>query len=98
MSNDGIVIIVATLSNDKLLTKPNITTRGFVTVNESEAFLSKLDKVSTNVILKSIKKNRNDLKADMITGISTYIKSETGRNPIILPIITEVEKKETITN
>jgi len=98
MSNDGIVIIVATLSNDKLLTKPNITTRGFVTVNESEAFLNKLDKVSTNVILKSIKKNRNDLKADMITGISTYIKSETGRNPIILPIITEVEKKETITN
>ena len=98
MSNDGIVVIVATLSNDKLLTKPNITTRGFVTVNESEAFLNKLDKVSTNVILKSIKKNRNDLKADMITGISTYIKSETGRNPIILPIITEVEKKETITN
>jgi len=98
MSNDGIVIVVATINNDKLLTKPNITTRGFVTVNESETFLNKLENISTNIILKSIKKNRNDLKADMITGISTYIRSETGRNPIILPIVTEVEKKEVITN
>ena len=93
MSNDGIVIACATISNDKLLTKPNITTRGFVTVNESEDILKNLESICSNIILKSIKKNKNDIKSDIISNLSSYIKNETGRNPIILPIITEVEEK-----
>ncbi len=93
MSNDGIVIACATISNDKLLTKPNITTRGFVTVNESEGILKNLESICSSIILKSIKKNKNDIKSDIISNLSSYIKNETGRNPIILPIITEVEEK-----
>ena len=93
MSNDGIVIACATVSNNKLLTKPNITTRGFVTVNESEDILKNLESICSSIILKSIKKNKNDIKSDIISNLSSYIKNETGRNPIILPIITEVEEK-----
>ena len=93
MSNDGIVIACATVSNNKLLTKPNITTRGFVTVNESENILKNLESICSSIILKSIKKNKNDIKSDIISNLSSYIKNETGRNPIILPIITEVEEK-----
>ena len=93
MSNDGIVIACATVSNNKLLTKPNITTRGFVTVNESEGILKNLESICSSIILKSIKKNKNDIKSDIISNLSSYIKNETGRNPIILPIITEVEEK-----
>lgn len=93
MSNDGIVIACATISNNKLLTKPNITTRGFVTVNESENILKNLESICSSIILKSIKKNKNDIKSDIISNLSSYIKNETGRNPIILPIITEVEEK-----
>ena len=96
MSNDGIVIACATISNNKLLTKPNITTRGFVTVNESEDILKHLENICSSIVLRSIKKNKNDIKADIITNLSNYIKSETGRNPIILPIITEIEEKVTI--
>ena len=96
MSNDGIVIACATISNDKLLTKPNITTWGFFTVNESEDILKNLENICSSIVLKSIKKNKNDIKADIITNLSNYIKSETGRNPIILPIITEIEEKVTI--
>ena len=96
MSNDGIVIACATISNNKLLAKPNITTRGFVTVNESEDILKHLENICSSIVLRSIKKNKNDIKADIITNLSNYIKSETGRNPIILPIITEIEEKVTI--
>ena len=96
MSNDGIVIACATICNDKLLTKPNITTRGFVTVNESEDILKNLENICSSIVLKSIKKNKNDIKADIITNLSNYIKTETGRNPIILPIITEIEEKVTV--
>ena len=46
--------------------------------------------------MKSIKKSKNDIKADIILNLSNYIKSETGRNPIILPIITEIEEKVTV--
>ena len=95
MSNDGIVIACATICNDRLLTRPNITTRGFVTVNESEDILKNLENICSNIVLKSIKKNKNDIKADIITNLSNYIKTETGRNPIILPIITEIEEKVT---
>ena len=96
MSNDGIVIACATICNDRLLTRPNITTRGFVTVNESEDILKNLENICSNIVLKSIKKNKNDIKADIITNLSNYIKTETGRNPIILPIITEIEEKVTV--
>ena len=93
MSNDGIVIACATIADNKLLTRPNITTRGFVTVNESENILKNLENICANVVMKSIKKSKNDIKADIILNLSNYIKSETGRNPIILPIITEIEEK-----
>ena len=96
MSNDGIVIACATIANNKLLTRPNITTRGFVTVNESENILKNLENICANVVMKSIKKSKNDIKADIILNLSNYIKSETGRNPIILPIITEIEEKVTV--
>ena len=96
MSNDGIVIACATIANNKLLTRPNITTRGFVTVNESESILKNLENICANVVMKSIKKSKNDIKADIILNLSNYIKSETGRNPFILPIITEIEEKVTV--
>lgn len=93
MSNDGIVIACATISNNKLLTKPNITTRGFVTVNDSDGIIKKLENVCSSIVIRSIKKSKNDIKSDIITNLSNYIKNETGRNPIILPIITEIEEK-----
>ena len=63
------------------------------TVNESEGILKNLESICSSIILKSIKKNKNDIKSDIISNLSSYIKNETGRNPIILPIITEVEEK-----
>lgn len=96
MSNDGIVIACATISNDKLLTKPNITTRGFVTVNDSDGIIKNLENVCSNIVKRSIKKCKNDIKSDIITNLSSYIRTETGRNPIILPIITEIEEKVAI--
>lgn len=96
MSNDGIVIACATIANDKLLTKPNITTRGFVTVNDSDGIIRNLENICSNIVMKAIKKSKNDIKADIISNLSNYIKNETGRNPIILPIITEVEEKVTV--
>lgn len=97
MSSDGILVIVANIDIDKklLLTNPNIATRGFVLVNESAELIKKIETNANNIIqhqLKSSNFNYNDLKYALVSGISSFIKEETGRNPIILPIIMNTKK------
>ena len=53
MASDGIVVVITNIdiANKQLLTNPNITTRGFVLVNENEALLKKLEEISKSAIL-----------------------------------------------
>lgn len=52
MASDGIVVVITNIdiTNKQLLTNPNITTRGFVLVNENEALLKKLEEISKSAI------------------------------------------------
>ena len=99
MSSDGILVIVASIDTEQklLLTKPNIATRGFVLVNESTELIKKIETNATRIIenhLKGKTFNYNDLKYALVSGISSFIVEETGRNPIILPIIMKTKKPE----
>lgn len=99
MSSDGILVIVASIDMDKkiLLTNPNIATRGFVLVNESAELIKKIENNANKIIQNQLKSNNfnyNDLKYSLVSGISSFIKEETGRNPIILPIIMNTKKAE----
>lgn len=96
MANDGIIIIVANIDtkNGKLLGNPNITTRGFVLVNENEALLKNLENVSKKAILSKIDGtiNYSDIKAEIIGQLSNYTYKKTGRKPIILPVIMDIKR------
>ncbi len=96
MSNDGIVVVIANIDtiNNKLLGSPNITTRGFVLVNENEELLKKLEEISRNAIVNKLKEqiNYTDIKNEIITQLTTYIFDKTGRKPIILPVIMDIKK------
>ena len=96
MANDGIVIVIASInsSNKTLLTTPNITTRGFILVNENEEILKKLEEVSKDAINNKLKTSNNytELKSEIITVLSNYIYELTGRKPIILPVIMDIKK------
>lgn len=101
MSSDGILIIVANIDINKklLLTSPNIATRGFVLVNESSELIKKIENNASRIIQSQLKSNNfniNDLKYALVSGISSFIKEETGRNPIILPIIMKTKKTSNI--
>ena len=101
MSSDGILIIVANIDIDKklLLTSPNIATRGFVLVNESSELIKKIENNASRIIQSQLKSNNfniNDLKYALVSGISSFIIEETGRNPIILPIIMKTKKTSNI--
>ena len=96
MANDGIIIIVANIDtkNGKLLGNPNITTRGFILVNENEALLKNLENVSKKAILSKIDGtiNYSDIKAEIIGQLSNYTYKKTGRKPIILPVIMDIKR------
>ncbi len=96
MANDGIVIVIVNLdtNNNKLLGNPNITTRGFVLVNENIELLKELEEISKNAINSKITKhiNYSEIKLEIINQLSTYILDVTGRKPIILPVIMDIKK------
>ncbi len=96
MANDGIVVVIANIDtkNHKLLSLPNIITRGFVLVNDNLELLKKLENLSKDAINKVIKTgvNYSEVKAEITNTVSSYISNQTGRKPIILPVIMDVKK------
>ena len=99
MSQDGILITILNINTltRKLLIKPNVTARGFVLVNENPELMTKIEhKIGeiVNNFLKSSIYNYTDLKNQIILELLPFINELTGRRPIILPVIMEVNKKE----
>ena len=96
MANDGIVVVIANIDikTGKLMTMPNIITRGFVQVNENIDLLKKLEYMSKEAINKTIKTgiNYSEIKNEVTNNLSSYINNQTGRKPIILPVIMDVKK------
>jgi ribonuclease J len=96
MSNDGIVVVIANIDTSKkvLAISPNITTRGFVLIQENLELLKEIENEATNIINNRLKVNCifNEIKNDLTNNLSSYIYEKTGRYPIILPIINDVKK------
>ena len=97
MANDGIVVVIANIDTKehKLLGNPNITTRGFVLVNDNAELIKKLEDISKRAILSNLNNqlSYSDIKNEITAHLTTYIYSKTGRKPIILPVIMDVKRK-----
>lgn len=97
MSNDGILLTILNINpfTKKLLIKPNVTTRGFVMVNENNELINQIEKKVTyivNTFLENNNYNYTDLKNQIILELHPYISELTGRHPIVLPVIMEVRQ------
>ncbi|MDD2181373.1 MAG: ribonuclease J [Bacilli bacterium] len=96
MSSDGVVVVIANVDTDKniLLGSPNITTRGFVLVNYNFELLKKLEDISKKAIISKLKDRINyaEVKQEIIIQLAPYIYDQTGRKPIILPVIMNIKK------
>ena len=96
MARDGILVLVCNVDLKKrlLLGKVNIATRGFILVNENEALIKQIENKATEIIIKELqskKFNYSELKTNIINEVNTYIIEKTGRKPIILPVIMDIE-------
>jgi ribonuclease J len=95
MSGDGVFMIIATVSRKtgKLVTSPDIISRGFIYMKENEELINK---ARSEVRKMFEKRNSNEpidwakFKLKMRDEIGDVLYSKTKRNPMILPVINEV--------
>ena len=96
MSKDGVLVTILNIdpATHTLLIKPNITTRGFVLVNENAELIREIENKVSEIVNKCLsgKYNITDLKNQIILELNMFINEKTGRRPMILPVIMEVKK------
>jgi len=95
LSQDGILVVVVTLSKQdgKIMSGPDIISRGFVYVRESEGLLDEANRIVTNTLTKLMSDNVNEwasLKTHVRDALGRFLYEQTKRRPMILPIIMEV--------
>ena len=94
---DGILITILNINplTRRLLIKPNITTRGFVLVNENAELINQIERKTTEIVNKFLNENSysyTDLKNQIILELHPFINNLTGRRPIVLPVIMEIRE------
>lgn len=95
LSEDGLIVAVVSMDKKqrKIVGKPDIISRGFVYVRESEDLMENAKHVvekSVNHCLKHHSTDWNTIKGAIRDDLRSYLFSKTKRNPMILPIIMEV--------
>lgn len=95
LSKDGVLIVVVTLDKQRghVLSGPDLVSRGFVYIRESEALMNE----AQNRVKQALEKFENGkisdwatIKAQVRDALGKYLYEKTGRRPMILPIIMEV--------
>ncbi len=95
LAEDGIIIVVASIDSvsAEILTGPDIISRGFVYVRESEELMDEAKNVAMDTIYECIDNGDtewNIIKNHIRDSMSDFIYNKTKRSPMIIPIIMEV--------
>ena len=95
LSKDGIINIIVAIEKESrsIVSGPDIVTRGFIYVRESEELVNQIKEISYDSIQSSIDKNIfkwSEIKNNIRNDVGSFIYSKTKRKPIIVPIIMEV--------
>ena len=95
LSQNGLIIATVTLQKHgkQILAGPDIVSRGFVYVRESESLMEGAREIALAAVEECLDRNISDwarIKNNIKEALSNYIWKNTKRNPMILPIITEV--------
>ena len=95
LSQDGLIVIVLTMdsSTGEVVAGPDVISRGFVYVRESENLMDDVKSVVRHEIKKCEDKGIRDwatIKSNVRENLRDYIFTKTKRNPMIIPIIMEI--------
>ena len=99
LSEDGLLVVSLTIEKhtQRVLSNPEIVSRGFIYVKENQDLIEN----SKDIVLRTMKKcQKNDvhaisqIKYQIREALKSYIYNQTGRDPMILPVLTEVDSNE----
>lgn len=95
LSEDGLVIVVATVDKkrNKVVSGPDIISRGFVYMRESGMMISEAQHLLSKELNKKLANSpaeAGSLKSDIIDILSPYLYDQTKRRPMVLPVVMEV--------
>lgn len=95
LAQDGLIVIVMTIeaASNSIISGPDIVSRGFVYVKESEPLMYEAKKVVQNIMNTCAQQDVRDwasIKNNIKDGLSNFIYKKTRRGPMILPIISEI--------
>jgi len=95
LSQDGLMVVVITMSKDdySIIAGPDIISRGFVYVRESEGLMDDAKEVVKRVLEECEEKNMTDwsnIKLSIREALRDFLYERTKRNPMILPVIMEI--------
>ena len=96
LAQDGLIVVVATIDFDdhQLISGPDIVSRGFVYVRESEELMEEAKQIATTVILDVLddwdNTDRMYLKKRVRDELARFVYTKTKRKPMILPVIMNI--------
>ncbi|OUN24606.1 ribonuclease J [Pseudoflavonifractor sp. An85] len=95
LAQDGMIVVVVSMSGEdgQVISGPDIITRGFVYVKESEALMDDLRQVAVDALNTCQDRHIRDwstIKSEIKGNLSNFLYKKTKRNPMILPVIMEV--------
>lgn len=95
LSEDGLVVVVATIDLEEriIVSGPDIVSRGFVYVKESEELMKEARSIAENALIKAMSKGHGDrmyIKGAIKDDLAKFIYKETKRKPMILPVIMDL--------
>lgn len=95
LSQDGLIVVVATVDEQsrEVVSGPDIISRGFVYVRESEELMDEVKKLAESVFEESVSDGVfewNHIKNNVRDTLAKFIYSKTKRKPMILPVIMNV--------
>ncbi|MFV0395454.1 MAG: MBL fold metallo-hydrolase RNA specificity domain-containing protein [Coprobacillaceae bacterium] len=94
LSNDGVVIIGLTIDSKKkdIIATTDIQTRGFVYLKDSEHIIKNITKIAEDSVAE-MKKDKKleavEVRQTIKDKVNKYISKETGKRPVVLPVIIE---------
>ena len=95
LAENGIITVVVAIDRrNKIITSgPDIVSRGFVYVRNSEELIDEVRSIVTNVVEKCLEKNITqwaEIKNSIRREVDNFIYTKMKRKPMILPVITEI--------
>jgi len=95
LAQDGMVVIFMTIdrTTDRIVAGPEILSRGFVLMEENEDLIERLRRIVIETVEACDSETREDsveLKEEVRAAVRRYLRKESGRFPMVLPVVMEI--------